>query len=152
MKIYSSLLDRLKNQHEAIPEIISKAGQNLFKRPQPEKWNIHDNITHLVKYQPIFVERIHQILIVEEPVFERYTAETDPDFENWRKWETEKLLSTLNADRIKINELILKLSENEINRIGTHPKFGKLTIVEWAEFFLLHEAHHIFTIFQLSKS
>jgi hypothetical protein len=32
---------------------------------------------------------------------------------------------------------------------AVHKKYGALTIMEWTEFFLLHEAHHIFTIFQL---
>ena len=33
--------------------------------------------------------------------------------------------------------------------IGHHPKYGALTLVEWTEFFLLHEAHHLFTLFKL---
>jgi hypothetical protein len=35
---------------------------------------------------------------------------------------------------------------------GTHPKYGTLMITEWTEFFLLHEAHHLFTLFRLSKA
>jgi hypothetical protein len=152
MKIYESMLSRLKNQHESIPEIISKTGEKLFVNPQPGKWSIHDNITHLAKYQPVFIERVNSILKNVEPGFERYTAETDPEFETWRKWETNNLISTLNSDRKKIVDLITKLSEEEIGRVGIHTRFGRLTILQWTEFFLLHEAHHMFTMFQLANT
>ena len=74
MKIYESMLSRLKSQHEAIPEIISSAEGKLFLNPQPGKWSIHDNIAHLAKYQPVFLERIESILKKSDQVFERYTA------------------------------------------------------------------------------
>jgi hypothetical protein len=49
-------------------------------------------------------------------------------------------------------ELITNLNDGELLLTGTHPKFGVLTIPGWTEFFLLHEAHHLFTIFRLAKS
>lgn len=50
-----------------------------------------------------------------------------------------------------LNELIFTLSEKELDRTGVHKKYGDLNIVQWIEFFLLHEAHHLFTIFQLTN-
>ena len=48
MKIYNSLSDRLKTQHEAIETIISVVNEErLYIRPQPGKWNIHDNVAQL---------------------------------------------------------------------------------------------------------
>jgi hypothetical protein len=32
-----------------------------------------------------------------------------------------------------------------LSRKGFHPSFGALTIPQWLEFFLLHEAHHLYT-------
>ena len=55
-------------------------------------------------------------------------------------------------DREKIYNLIHHLPPDKLDRIGIHPKFGKLTISEWTEFFLLHEAHHLYAIFQLAHS
>jgi len=48
--------------------------------------------------------------------------------------------------------LLSGLKESGLSRIGMHPKYGRLTILKWAEFFVLHEAHHLFTIFQLVNS
>ena len=152
MTIYPSLLDRLKSQHLAINEIIKTVGTvRLTTRPQPGKWNIHDNIAHLAKYQPFFAARISDILVNNEKMYERYQAENDPEFETWRSWSTFDLLQRLYTDRTMIFKMITGLNEEQLKRVGVHKKFGRLTIPGWTEFFLLHEAHHIFTIFRLAN-
>ena len=134
MQIYTSLAERLLCQHRAAENIIFNYDtRRLLVRPKPGKWNIHDNIAHLARYQQLFMERINQILQQDHPAFGRYKAEEDPAFEDWR---------ALN--------MVMNLSLDQLNRIGIHQKFGALNIIEWTEFFLLHEAHHLFTIFQLA--
>jgi hypothetical protein len=151
MTIYPALTNRLQTQHKAIEAILSTVDEaRLLLRPQPDKWNIHDNLAHLVRYQPVFTDRINQILLTEEPVFGRYKAEDDPGFEVCRALPTEVLLTQLDIDREYLYNLITKLTEAALNRIGMHKKYGRLTVLQWTEFFLLHEAHHIFTIFQLA--
>jgi len=150
MAIYQSLYDRLKNQHEAITQITRGVEEkHLGFRPEPGKWSIHDNIAHLAKYQPVFMERINAVLHLNDPIFNAYRAEYDSEFEIWRSWTTSKLLETLHKDRGHIFTIITGLGEEELNRIGVHKKRGRLDIVEWTEFFVLHEAHHIRTIFEL---
>jgi hypothetical protein len=148
--LYPSLHDRLKNQYTSIGIILAGVDRDhLFKKPDPEKWSAHDNVAHLVKYQPVFIDRIHSILKKDGQVFERYKAEDDPEFKIYQDKPTQELLKILTDDREKIYKLITRLHHDELNRIGIHKKFGSLTIVQWTEFFLLHEAHHIFTVFQL---
>ncbi|MEO8771088.1 MAG: DinB family protein [Ferruginibacter sp.] len=151
MKVYSSLIDRLKTQHEAIKNILSTIDNSrLLIRTQPDKWNIHDNIAHLTRYQPVFINRINQILLKEEAIFGRYIADQDPEFEICRTLNTVTLIQQLSVDRKSIYDLIVALTDTQINRIGIHKKYGRLNIIQWTEFFLLHESHHIFTIFQLA--
>jgi len=53
--IYSSLTERLKNQHKTIASIIIKLNnRQLNQRVIKGKWTIHENIAHLAKYQPVF--------------------------------------------------------------------------------------------------
>ena len=151
MKVYLSLTDRLRTQHLAIENIIfGISGSRLLIRPLPGKWNILDNIAHLAGYQPVFIDRINQILLEEEPHFGRYKAEEDPGFEHCQALNIDALLMLLAVDRKHIYDLVTTLNETQLARIGVHKKFGPLNIVQWVEFFLLHEAHHIFTIFQLA--
>jgi uncharacterized damage-inducible protein DinB len=150
--IYPSLAERLKNQHTVIPAIIEKLDdRQLNYHAEPGKWSIHDNIVHLAKYQLIFSERIGTILTTDNPSFDRYRADDDHGFHIWRNFSTGKLIEKLAAERENIYRKIMGLSETELAHTGNHPRYGKLTIAEWTEFFLLHEAHHLFTIFQLAN-
>ena len=150
MLLYPSLYNRLENQHQLLEQIIKNVSdQRMQLQPAPGKWSAHDNIAHLARYQEYFVSRIHAILEQDTPAFERYNADNDPDFENWLAKPTTELIESIRSNRQVIFESITGLSEDQLNRIGIHKKFGKLTLVRWAEFFLLHESHHHFSVFKL---
>lgn len=153
MTLSIATTDRLARQHEAITDILADLdGQRIRWQPLPGKWSIHDNVAHLAKYQPLFKERIETILTTDNPVFESYNANHDLYFEEWRRWELTTLLERLRTDREELYDFINTLSESQLQRQGKHSKYGNLSIGQWVEFFLLHEAHHIFTIFQLAHT
>ncbi len=150
MKAY--IKDQLLSQHHQIPYLIKGFSEVfLIKRHQPEKWSIKENIAHLGRYQEIFLNRINLILKTENPQFGRYKAEKDSDFQKWLDLNQEEILERLKRDRRKINELIFSLKNAQLQRKGTHPKFGTMDIVKWIEFFLLHESHHFYTIFRMAQ-
>jgi len=150
MGIYHALSVRLTSQHESIPFLISGVSEErLLKRPASGKWSVNENIAHLAIYQPVFIKRINQILSSDRPSFERYNSDNDPEFKTWRALSSGELINRIQTDRQTIIKLLTKLSEAELSRIGIHLKYGNLNILKWTEFFILHEAHHLFTIFQL---
>lgn len=150
---YRSVIDRLRTQHESIDMIIQNIPQEkLMAQPAPGKWSIKDNIAHLARYQLIFIERINRIISGAHPSFESYVAEKDADFPAWQKWDLKTLLDRLQADRKFIFDLVNGLSCTQTETTGKHQRFGDLTVVQWTEFFLLHEAHHLFTIFTLAHN
>jgi uncharacterized damage-inducible protein DinB len=151
MEIYTSLNDRLQNQHASIPNIISSIDhRRMLRHPQPGKWSISDNLAHLARYQTIFLQRIQNILVEDSPRFEGYKAEDDPGFDLWREKSIDVLIGEIDRDRETIIQMISGLDSTQLNRPGIHKKFGALNIIQWTEFFILHEAHHIFTIFRLA--
>ncbi|ELR70207.1 hypothetical protein C900_03892 [Fulvivirga imtechensis AK7] len=152
MNLYPSLQNRLLDQHHAIRELIGKMDEVVLrKKPVPKKWSVYENLAHLVRYQQIFLERLNLILTTNTPSFDRYKAEDDPDFGNFLSHTMEELLTKLENDRKKIIAQIQGLSQEELLKTGTHPKLGVMTVVEWTEFFILHEAHHLYVIFHWRK-
>jgi hypothetical protein len=149
--IYLSLTQRLKEQHKTIAALIIKLNNRQIQHHTVKgKWSIHENIAHLARYQPVFLDRIHKILTVYEPVFTAYRAEEDDEFEIYCAFTPYELLKKISRDRETLHQLITHLPPDKLELTGTHPKYGKLSILEWTEFFLLHEAHHLYTIFQLA--
>jgi len=48
--------------------------------------------------------------------------------------------------RSELITLLGTLREPQLERTGSHPILGELSIPQWLEFFLLHEAHHLYAI------
>ncbi|MFB3057050.1 MAG: DinB family protein [Ignavibacteriaceae bacterium] len=152
MEIYPSIKDRLNSQHLAIKELIKNLDEEFInRRPETGKWSIQENLVHIVSYHQVFLKRIDKIIKNDNPYFERYRAEDDVNFNKLQKLISEELLILLEEERNKVTDLVFKLNINELQKPGTHQKFGVMNVVEWIEFFLLHEAYHIYTIFKLSK-
>ena len=150
MPLSPSLSSRLEFQHQTIAELIEGySEQELRIRSIADKWSAFENIVHLVLYQLVFQERIVRIIVEKHPSFERYVAENDPSFEEYLHYPVEHLMELLYDIRKQVFRQLHDLSDNERLRTGQHPLFGSLSLIQWTEFFLLHEAHHLFTVFKL---
>jgi hypothetical protein len=150
MPLSTSILCRLRHQHETIHELIgSLSEQQLRQRVNPEKWSAYENIAHLAVYHQVFLRRVQRIQEEEVPFFPRYVAEDDPDFPVWLQSSLSRLLGMVQESRQSLISLLESMDETSLQRIGRHARYGRLTVVQWVEFFLLHEAHHLYTIFMI---
>lgn len=153
MPLTTSILGRLKTQHQTVQELVKGLSEEQVKqRVNPEKWSAFEQIAHLVAYQPTFLQRLQLITHNEIPVFERYVADKDPLFHQCLAYSLKELLEDLSTQRFLIYNHITQLSETTLRREGVHPLYGRFSISQWAEFFLLHEAHHLFAIFMLTAA
>lgn len=98
------------------------------------------------------MKRIREILTGSSPSFGRYTAEADPLFHEGLGKTQQATMDDLYNTRGQIVQLISELDSKDFGKTGNHPLYGKMTIIDWTEFFLLHEAHHLFTMFRLAAS
>jgi DinB family protein len=153
MLLSASIITRLQYQHQTISELTNNfTKEQLRLRSNPDKWSAFENIAHLAAYQPTFIQRIELMLKEEAPSFERYVAENDNLFYECIKLSMPKLISKTDDDRVIIFNRLRSLSHEQLSRTGKHPKYGSLKIAQWADFFLLHEAHHLWAVMQLTCS
>jgi hypothetical protein len=152
MPLSASISTRLRHQHESLPEIIRGLTETaLRQRINPEKWSAFEHIAHLAAYQPVFISRLEKIAATTAPSFERYVAEKDPQFPACLDQPLADLMDLISTQAAQINTILAHTNEPGLRRTGLHPKYGLLTVTQWTEFFLLHEAHHLFTIFMLAQ-
>lgn len=150
MNLPSHLSTRLQYQHKSLVDLIDGLSIEMIRRQIiPGKWSIYEHIVHLQTYQHAFFARIKKILEEGNPVFERYTAEADPLFlENCSK-TTREIMHDMITLRKEMATTMIAYPESVLNREASHPNFGNLSLLQWINFFLLHEAHHLFAIFKL---
>ena len=153
MPLPQTSLERLKTQHEVIEVLTSGLSEDELRfRPVSDKWSVQENIAHLACYQPRVITRTNIILKEENPSFESYIPENDPEFPKFLTMTVSELISNLRSNRLELFHLVSNLTDEQLKRTGSHSKFGMMNLVEWTEFFLLHEAHHLYTIFKLVRS
>jgi uncharacterized damage-inducible protein DinB len=153
MPLSNSILARLQYQHDTISELTEAFSEEQLKnRINPDKWSIFENMVHLCAYQPTFIKRIDLMLETDNPTFDRYVAENDSHFYECLRLSPKESISKISNERSIIIAKLQSLNKNQLARTGRHPKYGLFNISKWSEFFLLHEAHHLWTIMQLSFS
>lgn len=128
------------------------SAETLSASPIPGKWSAHEQLAHIARYHQIFLQRIDRILSEQAPEFPRYRAEDDPEWPAWKSLPTPQLLVRISSMRAKLMARLRALGKEDFERTGVHPKFGAMSLSLWLEFFLVHEAHHLYVVFQLVKA
>jgi uncharacterized damage-inducible protein DinB len=153
MHMPSSISTRLQYQHKSLLDLIEGlSDEQIRMQVNPGKWSIFENIVHLQTYQHCAIKRVRRILDEHNPSFERYTAEADPLFHDNCGKSTREIMQDLLTTRKEMSAGILPFTDNDLKKTGHHPVFGKMNLAQWLNFFLLHEAHHLFTIFKMAAT
>jgi uncharacterized damage-inducible protein DinB len=141
-----SIRARLDHQLDALTLVLRDSVGRLHERSASGKWSAHEHLAHMARVQAVLLERLDAILSEERPPLARYRAENDGEWPQWAALPTEVALARLRADRDALRRKVDGLSEAALARVGIHPAFGPLSIPEWLDFFLLHEAHHLYQV------
>ena len=140
-------LPRLATQLDALPLLLASATPEALRRKSPSgKWSAHENLAHLGRQQEVFLSRVRRILAEDAPALPRYRAEDDPDWPAWVAGPTEEVLRRMNSARAELTALLGGLTPAELLRTGVHSRFGAMALPVWVEFFLVHEAHHLYVV------
>jgi|ERR1700730_6162685 len=144
-----SQLARLKAQVASLEVLFGDANPTrIERRPASGKWSARENLAHIGRYHEIFLERLHRILTQQSPKFARYRAEEDPGWQEWASRPIEEVRTRLTALRLNLVDRIVALQPLDYTRVGIHSSFGEMMLTLWLEFFLVHEAHHLYVILQ----
>lgn len=145
---------RLRDQLASLDVFVaSKTTKDWNREPASGKWSARENLAHLGRYHEVFLERLSRILREERPQFRRYRAEDDERWPSWSSLAVDLVLARIRQLREEVLSKVSALSNEQLARTGIHPVLGEMDISLWLEFFLLHEAHHLYAIlFRLRES
>jgi DinB superfamily len=142
-----AIVSRLRAQLQDIDWILDGASEERLSRtPDPPAWSARENLAHLARHHEVMLDRIERILREDRPAIARYNAAADPDWPTWSKKPMGDVLHALRDLRAQLVSRVEALSEGELERVGVHGAFGPLSLAQWLEFFLIHEAHHLYVV------
>ncbi|HET7452981.1 MAG TPA: DinB family protein [Thermoanaerobaculia bacterium] len=143
---------RLDGQFSSWPAIVGDpASPRLDRIPAPGKWCAREHLAHATRMHGVCAARVRVILARESPLLPPYRAEKDPTWRQWRGLAAAALLGVAAERRAALIAAVRSLSEGDLGRIGVHAALGPMPLSAWIEFFLVHEAHHLYQIFKLVR-
>jgi hypothetical protein len=149
----AGLLSRLENQLDILSTMLPGLNEKeLRANVDKGKWSIFEQLAHIGRYHEVFIERINSIVNKGNMVFTKYVAEDDIGHAQWCEKTWNALLNDLRTKRIELLQLLIGLDDDEIAKEAMHPVYGELNIEAWVEFFILHEAHHLLSVFKLAAA
>ena len=154
MDISASTRTRLATQLDTLAVILDGGNAGLAEiRPADGGWSAKENVAHLARHAHVFLERLERLLREERPNLGTYHPEQDPEWPSWRSLSLDEALRRLRSARARLIGRVDTLSDEQARRVGIHPVLGEMNVGRWLEFFLLHEAHHLyFTMRRLGQA
>jgi hypothetical protein len=143
---------RLATQLDVLPALLEGASPDaLQRRTRAGKWSVHENLAHLARHHAVVIERVRRILAEDRPALPRYSAEDDPEWPVWAALSATDVLTRLRDLRTELTVLVTGLGDGALARTAVHPSMGELALPLWIEFFLLHEAHHLYLVMKRAR-
>jgi uncharacterized damage-inducible protein DinB len=144
--IPASTRTRLERQLDALPVIFDAANAGFADiRPDDGGWSASENVAHLARHADVFLGRLDRLVREERPRLGLYRPEEDPEWPSWRSLSLDEALRRVRDARARLIAWVDGLSEGQARRVGIHPVLGEMDVGRWVEFFLMHEAHHLYS-------
>ena len=146
------LLSRLRHQLDAVPALLAGVAEDGLRARSPSgKWSARENLAHIARYHDVFSARVRRILEEHEPIVEPYRAENDSSWPSWASLDIDGVRERLRGRRAALVAQLEALAPDDFERVGVHGTFGRLTLATWVEFFLVHEAHHLYVAMRRAR-
>ena len=152
MPLSPSSASRLAAQLDCLPALLAGAApEALARRTRSGKWSVHENLAHLARHHAVVLDRVRRVLAEDRPKLPRYAAEEDAEWPAWAELAPEEILRRLTTLRSELTALVGGLTDAQLARTGIHPTLGEMALPLWIEFFLLHEAHHLYVVMKRAR-
>jgi uncharacterized damage-inducible protein DinB len=149
MALSTSIIVRLQTQHLDLRRILNDLSTEALHKKQDQSWSIYEHLIHLAVYQPRFIHRLNDIVQNQASVFSAYDTKKDPLFQEYQQLEVMDIWDRIQERREDLVSIAETITEEQLQKTGTHALYGSMSVGDWIDFFLLHEAHHIYRMLML---
>jgi hypothetical protein len=118
--------------------------RDLASAPHSGKWSALQNLAHVGRHHEIMLDRLQRVLAEDAPAFPPYREADDAAWAEWEGLPPAALWERLADRRAALQAFAARLTPEQAARTGVHARFGPMDVPGWLEFFLVHEAHHLY--------
>ncbi len=148
--LFPSILERLEGTAVRLSSKISKIN-GVLAASKDGKWSINKEIGHLIDLEPLWHDRMLQIIGGEQnlkiaDLTNQKTHDAPHDESN-----IQDLISTFEAEREKLLTVLRNITEQDLEKSAVHPRLGTpMKAIDLAYFVAEHDDHHLAQITYLA--
>ncbi|MEI6408344.1 MAG: DinB family protein [Bacteroidota bacterium] len=150
--LFPSILERLEYTAIRLNYKIERLLVSTPGEAQEGKWSIKKEIGHLIDLEPLWYERMLQIIkgdpdLKVADLTNRKTHETDYDSRAF-----DDLIGDFGAARQKMIDLLRNITPDDLENVAIHPRLGTpMRLIDLAYFVAEHDDHHLAQITDLGN-
>lgn len=150
--IFPSIIERLDGTPLRLKHKIGQIPTEHLTTKIEGKWSIQENIGHLIDLEPLWKNRLEDILTGKEYLRPTDLENKKTDLAKHNDKEIEDLLSEFNTIRNIVLNKLITLTEMEVYMHALHPRLK--TPMRTMDLFLFvaeHDDHHLAAISEINK-
>jgi uncharacterized damage-inducible protein DinB len=138
------IIERLEGTPARLTEKVIKLPYDFNPGFPGDKWSIKKEIGHLTDLEPLWYERIHQILddnpnMMKADLTNRKTHEAPHNTKSFAE-----LIAGFKEERQKLIAKLRSLQEDDLHKTSIHPRLGTpMKVIDLAWFVAEHDDHHM---------
>lgn len=106
-------------------------------------WSVLEQLSHLLEMERAYDAWVRACVERDSPDLSRVRPDAAPiPLERAHDHSREQLVDALVRERERTEALIGSLDVADFDRVGTHPMFGSLTVLQWLRSFYRHDRMH----------
>ena len=148
---HMDLVEQLNTNTTRLRSEVAGLDDVTLSRQANGGWSIKDVVGHMCDASRITHERLHKMIKLEEPRFDRYDPDELSRARNAGGSSIDDLLREYASQRGATVEMLGNLVHWNWARTG-RPPLGKISIRQLVDFWLEHEAEHLAQIGRLAKN
>jgi uncharacterized damage-inducible protein DinB len=150
--MYPSLLERLRGTPARLEERMKSISSTHHTVKLEDKWSIQENLGHLLDLEPLWSNRIDDILSNKEKLRPTDLANSATDQANHNAQVVQGLLEKFRTTRTAFIAKLEALKPTDFEKTALHPRLNTpMNVLDIMYFVAEHDDHHLGMITVMSK-
>jgi len=141
------IIDRLDGTVLSIRTKVTGLSSEILTAEKEDNWSIQKNIGHLLDLEPLWLNRIKDILNGEEYLREADLTNAKTHNANHNDRDISDLIADFEIERSKLIRLCKDVESDAERLTSLHPRLNKpMKIIDLCYFVAEHDDHHLATV------
>ena len=150
MESIATVIETLERApHIVIPLVREMRSEWLKRRPDPDRWSVHEHACHLAAVHPLFQGRLKQFVSEDRPVIKPYDPAVDDPDDALIKMDLDDALDRFTRDRAELVAQLRGLDDAMWSRTADHTEYDHYDMFIMFRHLSLHDMFHAYRIEEL---